>query len=290
MCGIIGIFNMKNAEGVTFSERQKSFLMKFLLTDLTLETETRGRDATGYCTLFRNGETLGLKHGIKATDFCTKSWEDDKFSFRNHIKMIDAYHNEVSPISSIISHCRAKTVGSETDNNNNHPIYVDNLIGIHNGCLSNQISILNKIREQIERIGDVDSELIFQLMWLATDKGEKPFDRDTVKYITERIDGSYATITLDKNNTSKVLFFRDTRPMEFVYIKNAGLLVCVSEKKFFESAEKGYRWFDFYGLDFQEMETEHYSFPDDSAFILDLDTEIKKNTKLKDIFEDKFEI
>jgi len=290
MCGIVGLFNMKNAEGITFSEKQKSFLIKYLLTGLILETETRGRDATGYCALFENGDVLGLKHGVKASKFI-EDQEDDKLTFRNHIKLIDAYHNEVSPAISIVAHCRAKTVGSETINDNNHPIYVDNFIGIHNGCLSNQSTILKNIQEEINLKGEVDSELIFQLIWLATDKGKNVFSKDAVDYITERIEGSYSIITLDKKNPSKVLFVRNTRPIEFVYIKNAGLLVAVSEQRFFNSVKEKYNRFDFYGLDFPKLETECYSFPDNSAFILDTNTEIKEDIKIEeDLFKDRFKI
>ena len=281
MCGIAGFFNMKNAENITFSEQDKAFLIKFLLSEITMETETRGRDATGYFTLFQDKNAIGLKHGIKASTFCTKAWDEGEFTFQNHLKLMEAYHNEVSPIATALSHCRAKTVGAETNNDNNHPIYVGDLVGIHNGCLSNHSKIYSNIKDDIERIGAVDSEMIVQLLWLATEKGKKEFDDSMIKYVTEKLDGSYAFICLDKKNPNSVFFIRDMRPIEFVYLRQAGILLVVSEKKFFESAIKKYNWLNFYGINTPETEYEHYTFPDDKGFILDLNTKIAPETKIE---------
>ena len=283
MCGIIGLFHMKNSEDVTFSEKDKAFLMKYLLTELTMETQSRGKDATGYCALFQNEESIGLKHGIQASEFCTKNWDKKEFNFANHLKLIEAYHNEVSPIASVLAHCRAKTTGTETDNNNNHPIYIENLIGIHNGCLSNHTKIFSNIKEDIVRVGEVDSEMIFQLIWLELKKGELKFCDNVIKGVTEKLDGSFAVICINKKDPNSVLFFRDTRPIELIYIKEAGFLVAVSEKRFFASVSKNYDWLKFYGAGLPDFTYESYTLPDDKAFILELDTKIAKNDSIESI-------
>lgn len=283
MCGIVGIFNMKNTEDAIFSEKDKAFLIKYLLTELTIETQPRGRDATGYCALFQNGETIGLKHGIKAEEFCTKIWDKNEFNFTNHLKLIEAYHNEISPAASILAHCRAKTVGSETNNDNNHPIYVKDVIGIHNGCLSNHPKIFEHIKEDIVRIADVDSEMIFQLIWLELKKGKLKFCDNVVKGVTEKLDGSFAVICINKKDPDSVLFFRDTRPIEFIYIKEAGFLIALSEEKFFVNAAKNYDWLRFYGADLPDFTYESYTLPDDKAFILDLNVKITKDSSIETI-------
>jgi len=283
MCGIVGIFNLKKTEDATFLETDKAFLLKYLLTELTIETQPRGRDATGYCALFQNGETIGLKHGIKASEFCTKVWNKDEFNFTNHLKLIEAYHNEISPIASILAHCRAKTVGSETNNDNNHPIYVKDVIGVHNGCLSNHSKIFEHIKEDIIRIADVDSEMIFQLIWLELKKGKIKFCSNVVKGVTEKLDGSFAVICINKKDPDSILFFRDTRPIEFIYIKEAGFLIALSEKKFFDNAAKNYNWLKYYGADLPNFTYEHYSLPNDKAFILDLNIKITKGDSIETI-------
>jgi glucosamine 6-phosphate synthetase-like amidotransferase/phosphosugar isomerase protein len=286
MCGIVGLFNMTNAQDAVFSEKDKSFLIKYLLSELTIETESRGRDATGYFSLFQDGNGIGLKHGIKASTFCTKDWDNGEFTFRNHLKLIEAYHNEISPMSIGLSHCRAKTIGTETDNDNNHPIFVGDFVGIHNGCLSNHTKIYSNIQDEIERVGAVDSELIVQLLWLGTEKGEKKLNADLIKYITKKLEGSYAFIGIDKKDPKSALFMRDTRPIEFIYVRKAGILVALSDKKFFKSVIEKYKWFKFYGVDTPEIDYEEYTLPDDKGFILNLDTEITPETKIEEFIGD----
>jgi len=285
MCGIVGIFNLKNSEETTFSEKNKAFLIKYLLTELTIETESRGKDATGYCALFQDGETLGLKHGLKASEFCTKYWDEEKLNFKNHLKLIEAYHNEISPVASILSHCRAKTIGSETNNDNNHPLYVGNLVGIHNGCLSNHTKIFGNIKEDIIRVGDVDSEMIFQLMWLELKKGELGFCDNVIKGVTEKLDGTFAVISIDKKNPDSILFFRDTRPIEFIHIKEAGFIIALSEKRFFENTVKNYEWLRFYGANLHDFTYECFTLPDDNACILQLDTKVTKGDSIESILK-----
>ena len=286
MCGIVGIFNMTNAQDATFSEKDKSFLIKYLLSELLIETESRGKDATGYFSLFQDKNGVGLKHGIKASTFCTKDWDNGEYTFRNHLKLIEAYHNEVSPLATGLAHCRAKTIGTETDNDNNHPIFVGDFAGIHNGCLSNHTKIYSKIKDEIERVGMVDSEMIVQLVWLGTEKGEKKLSTDLIKYVTERLEGSYAFICIDKKDPNSVMFMRDTRPIEFIYIRKAGLLIALSDKKFFESVVEKYNWFRHYGIDTPKIEHEEYTLPDDRGFVLKLDTEITPETKIVDFIGD----
>lgn len=282
MCGIVGIFNMTNAQDAIFSEKDKSFLIKYLLSELLIETEARGKDATGYFSLFQDKNGVGLKHGIKASTFCTKDWDNGEFTFKNHLNLIEAYHNEVSPLATGLAHCRAKTVGTETDNDNNHPIFVGDFAGIHNGCLSNHTKIYSNIKNEIERIGTVDSEMIVQLVWLGTEKGEKKFSTDLIKYVTERLEGSFAFLCIDKKDPNSIMFMRDTRPIEFVYIRKAGLLIALSDKKFFKSVVEKYNWFRHYGIDTPEIEHEEYTLPDDRGGILKLDTEVTPETKIID--------
>lgn len=286
MCGLVGIFNMTNAQDAVFPEKDKSFLIKYLLSELIIETESRGKDATGYFSLFQDGNGVGLKHGIRAFTFCTKDWDNGEFVFKNHLKLIEAYHNEISPLATGLAHCRAKTIGTETDNDNNHPIFVGDFAGIHNGCLSNHTKIYSNIKNEIERIGVVDSEMIVQLVWLGTDKGQKKFDTGLIKYVTEKLEGSYAFICIDKKDPNSVMFMRDTRPIEFVYIRKAGLLIALSDKRFFKAVVEKYNWFRHYGIDTPEIEHEEYTLPDDKGFILKLDTEITPETKIENFIGD----
>jgi hypothetical protein len=128
--------------------------------------------------------------------------------------------------------------------------------------------------------------MIVQLMWLGTEKGEKKLNTNLIKYITEKLEGSYAFIGIDKKDPKYALLMRDTRPIELVYIRKAGILVALSDKRFFKSVIEKYEWFKFYGVDTPEIDYEDYTLPDDSGFILDLDTKITPETKIEEFIGD----
>lgn len=82
-----------------------------------------------------------------------------------------------------IVHTRAGTQGSEKDNNNNHPIVVPrpngdgHIVGVHNGIIVNDAQVFRNYPEA-ERIAEVDSEAIFQLLAIHGEPGKLHTDLD----------------------------------------------------------------------------------------------------------------
>jgi glucosamine 6-phosphate synthetase-like amidotransferase/phosphosugar isomerase protein len=64
-----------------------------------------------------------------------------------------------------IFHTRYATQGSPQVNDNNHPIPVGSLVGVHNGHVSNDDELFRRTR--VERQAEVDSEAIFALLSAA---------------------------------------------------------------------------------------------------------------------------
>lgn len=96
-----------------------------------------------------------LKRPMKATTFAATG----------HLARIQRHTN------TMLIHTRAATTGSPSDNDNNHPIAVQardehpGLVGIHNGVLWNHEDIWKRYPELAdERVGEVDSQVIFQIM------------------------------------------------------------------------------------------------------------------------------
>ncbi|MBI4029414.1 MAG: hypothetical protein HY376_03545 [Candidatus Blackburnbacteria bacterium] len=82
----------------------------------------------------------------------------------------------------LIGHTRFATLGFPEDNNNNHPLVVGRVIGVHNGVISNH----HALRQNLQLHGQVDSEVIFGL--LDSDK------IDTGRVITamKKLEGTFA--------------------------------------------------------------------------------------------------
>ncbi len=242
MCGIVGIFNLKHDNNRVIDDIQQAFLINFILTESLLNTEKRGKDATGYHAIFRNGESLGLKNGKKSSEFVFDEEDDPELTYAEHMRVLETYHTEISPVESVIGHCRASTVGAVYDNDNNHPILVDDrFVGIHNGTLSNHNTIESIHKDEINRIGSVDSEMLVQLAKVWSNHNDSAFTTDACNWIYSRIDGPCVTFITDRSNPNVIMWIKSVRPLVFYYIKEAGLLVAISESSIFEAVITAYK-------------------------------------------------
>lgn len=88
-----------------------------------------------------------------------------RFTSQGHLHPIQRRTN------TMLIHTRAATTGDPKDNDNNHPIVVQprdeapGIVGIHNGMLWNDTELWRQYKDLAdERVGEVDSQLIFQVM------------------------------------------------------------------------------------------------------------------------------
>lgn len=235
MCGIVGVFNLKNDSNCVIDRQTKGFLMDFFLTELLLQTEARGKDATGYFAMFEDGNTLGLKHSLSASDFIYKTTFDNGLNYYEHVRAMEKYHNETAELVSIIGHCRKSTVGNK-QNINNHPVVLDNEIAcVHNGTFTNTDKIIKQHKDDFKPVGDVDSEMIVQLARLWQKENGDEFDINTCKYILDRTDGGCATIITSTKSMHKIAWMRYDRPLFASYLKELGLLIMASDRDYIEN-------------------------------------------------------
>lgn len=140
MCGIAG-FSIS-------SQDYRKIQSRNLSNKLLLAIVARGEDATGMAwtedtengkEVFYSKEAMPAEVFVKYTD------------------MIPRFTRTA------ILHTRYATKGSPLDNNNNHPIVIPNgVIGVHNGHISNDDELFEV--NDWDRIGEVDSEAIFQMI------------------------------------------------------------------------------------------------------------------------------
>ena len=274
MCGIVGIFNLVNDKNRTISDEHQASLISLILTEGLYNTEKRGEDATGYFCVFRDGQSLGLKNGEKASKFIFDTDdEDEKLAFRNHLRVLEQYHLN-TPISAIIGHCRKGTVGTPYNNDNNHPLVVDTFVGVHNGTLSNHNTIEEKLN--IKRTGMVDSEVLVHLAkaWKDENNGAS-FSVDTCNWIKERIEGPCTALLFDTQYPTKIAWIKSVRPLVFCYIKEAGLLVAVSEVDILNAIKFEYKKLqEIYNVDLPVVTFTHTSVIDKRCGIIDTEKEI----------------
>jgi hypothetical protein len=279
MCGIVGAIAFDKLSKKDEQDRQK--IMRYMTTELLLLTEDRGKDATGAAILFSDGNYAGMKRGEKVSDFLSKLGESkERYGGLLKIWKEHEYHVKV-----YLGNPRALSQGAKDNNANNHPIKIGNIIGIHNGTLRNDGIIIKNLG--CGRDGQVDSEAIFRLFEYYTNKGKEPFTLDMVQDVVHRLEGQFAVTLFNSDNPYQVPVFRDSRPIEFVFVKKYKLLFIVSELKFWSQSLFKYESDIFYhGLKYPsllEHDIEKESLTDDSCIMFDLTSEVNKDTKIRDL-------
>lgn len=295
MCGLVGIAFLGEVPDELEKKRQQ--IAWFLGTELLIATQTRGEDATGIITLFNNSNYIGLKMGTPASDFVArfggKETDYDGF-FKIWNKTITQTKTPGINAKLFMGHCRKKTTGSHLDNNNNHPIHVPPIIGVHNGGITNHDTIFDLL--ETKRIGQVDSEAIFHLLHKFTEEGTLPFTKDILLDVTRRLTGSYAVIAANSNNPYQVALFRDGRPLILHIIKPLNMIVISSEEALFKIAlyryNKEVKLYDgLFGVKKEwpfiaETDIETVIMKDDSLAILSLSEVLPKTFKGIDIIKE----
>jgi len=259
--------------------------MRYLTTELILETEDRGKDATGAAILFNDGNYFGIKRGEEASKFLAKFGKSKDY----YGSLLEVWRQHEEPVRAFIGHCRKGTIGAKESNQNNHPIKIQNIVGVHNGVIRND----REIEEHLgcKRNGHVDSEMIFHLFNHFTNSGKEPFTMKMLEEIIDRLTGTFAVMAFNSDNLNQIPVFRDGRPLEMILIKDLSLLLLVSELKFWSRVHFRYERLISYGEvklpSLLDMKIEKKIFKDDSAAIFDLTVRCTKDTEIADLGEFK---
>lgn len=147
---------------------------------------------------------IGSKiRGTDATGFYASYCDDrDSYIVKNNVDADVFFEKDASIISErlagakiLIGHTRAATIGSCNDNNNNHPLYGNRYVLVHNGSVSTTDSI-----KDYKYLGKVDSEKALAMIETHGLEGLR------------KIHGS-ASLVWSARGDNKVFFWRHTNPM-----------------------------------------------------------------------------
>lgn len=210
MCGIAG-FNLVAADAHIDS--------KALTIDLLHQIESRGTDAAGVA--WWHEDVLWVqKDGMRARWFT---------------EFLDMPSNATN----VIMHTRLGTQGSETNNDNNHPVVTGNIVGVHNGCIYNDGSLFRRMGLEEYRIAEVDTEAAFASIAygnLRKPDGTHRLAAD-LKGVLESIEGSAALAWFEMEGDPNAMHLTRVSSSPIVYgITPNGSLIFASEKSHLESA------------------------------------------------------
>ena len=218
MCSIVGVGFQKNHSFISKHATCK------LITNLLISGMSRGRTATGLCYT-SNKEMVIVKNKLDAADFT-----DTDF----YKKSIDEYvrfeSSQDQQLLSVIGHCRHKTKGTELNNANNHPIHYKNVVGVHNGVITNDDTLFAKYGDTFKRKAQVDSEIIFALIdHFATTLESIP---QGIQKACKELSGAYACAMVHCHQPHILWLFRANNPCIIYHFKEKGLILFASLSSF----------------------------------------------------------
>jgi hypothetical protein len=136
-----------------------------------------------------------------------------------------------------------KTKGTQRLNINNHPIIANKVIGVHNGIIGNDDNLFSKYSDRINRLGKVDSEIIFRLIdyHIATNKTIV----EAVKLAHKEMSGSYACAFIHTDLPRYLTIFSNahsySNAMLYIY-KNVKSMAFASSKYILNKSLEHSKW------------------------------------------------
>ncbi len=219
MCGIVAIALGKRSRG-----RVPYPLVRKVCKELMIELQPRGIDAAGIAVINEGAESRVFKKPLRPDRMVTRPLYDEM------LELIGPQTNF------IMLHARATTVGSTEDNFNNHPIIIEPIVGIHNGTLYNDDKLFDGFQDHFNRVGDVDSEIIFQLYLHFVDQGLNP--KQAMAQTGSLLDGAFTGALVDMRHPSQMVLFKNERSLCVFRFPHYDMIIAVSEAKFYDKVAK----------------------------------------------------
>lgn len=201
MCGIAGF--CLNVEDHVDARKLSAALLEQIIS--------RGKDATG--AAWYNAKQNEVRY--------TKAPYSAKTFVQTRLPAMP------SGVKNVILHTRFATKGDKKFTANNHPIVVENLVGVHNGHISNDDAILKAYPDH-KRMGQVDSEAAFVMAKYA----KNPLEAFT------KIQGRAALAWINGDNGKELHLARITDSPLCVAQTPNGSTIFASTKPLLEKAMK----------------------------------------------------
>ena len=209
MCGIFGVITKKE------SDYSNKFLKKSLIT-LAKLSETRGKDSSGLCILDSDKNTFNIYKGAITTT--------ELFNKKEIVASIKNIFSKKKTNKLAFGHARLVTNGTQLNANNNQPIVKDDIIGVHNGIITN-VDDLWITNTDIKRENEIDTEVLLAL--IRKDLDDNKSIEESVKDSILKIQGT-ASVALSFKDFNK--FILATNNGSLYLLQNKDIVYFASEK------------------------------------------------------------
>jgi len=187
-----------------------------------LLSQSRGDKATGVAVLGRGQPAAVVKKPIPAARFVV----DDDFA---------AVMSSVGDGTTLIlGHTRNPTLGTVHRRQNNHPLEVGSVLGVHNGHIVNHQDVFRN--EGWERQGDVDSEAIFRLINSVHPVESAEAYLQEIRARIRVLKGEYTFLACDLRRPDRLIAARHFEPLAVGYQRTWNALFFSSLDWFLDSS------------------------------------------------------
>lgn len=193
MCGLVGALL---EPGSRTPEQQRSIANLF--TRILVHNQKRGRSAAGVALIDSFGVKRVYKRAAPASELVTRP----------------AYMRTMRHLSCdttcLLGHARLPTKGSPRRPRNNHPLWADYVVGVHNGTLDNEDFLFEKWR--LPRTAEVDSELLVRTLELVEPTSESSYLDRIVRRVVV-IEGTFCVLAVDCRRPDRLIVLKHSLPL-----------------------------------------------------------------------------
>lgn len=193
MCGIVGLVLPEHISAKTRRRLVDGF------TGALVDNERRGPVATGIATYSPESGFMTLKSAVGATQFVRG---------KEYSRLLQPSRGAVA----MIGHTRNPTQGSPAISDNNHPIRVDRVLGVHNGWISNDREIFSSLaKDGVRRTAQVDSEALFRLVDISVN--HRGTDVETLGALLYGVEGAFSFAYLNMVAPGELVVCKGDMPL-----------------------------------------------------------------------------
>jgi glucosamine--fructose-6-phosphate aminotransferase (isomerizing) len=199
MCGIVGM----SFRCAVHSRKHKMGSVKKIFTEMLVSAQARGSAATGVAMMTCAPDAEKTRAWVLRSPLPAKEFVETE-DYKKIMEMVD------TDCLSIIGHTRAVTGNAVAeDNKNNHPHVHGGIIGIHNGCITNDDQLWDKFSEHITPKGKCDSEVIVALVNHFVESGIAENTEEAIEMALSESEAWFALAFLDTGSPNKMYLVKD---------------------------------------------------------------------------------
>jgi glucosamine 6-phosphate synthetase-like amidotransferase/phosphosugar isomerase protein len=193
-----------------------------IFTQNLMFNEARGQAATGLAVIQADGQASIFKQALPARQFVTTV-------------RYQALLETIGPQTTLVlGHTRLPTKGSPANNENNHPLQAGPVLGVHNGRVSNDDVLFERLG--LPRQAQVDSEVIFRLLETASPVALNGNYLEVVRPLMQHLQGQYTFLACDLRRSERLLVLKHENPLCLHYEHNWQALIFSSRYTFLRKA------------------------------------------------------